>query len=379
MRALSFVKNLIDNFRSLPLVIQLSLIVIVSAVAFTLIAIIVMLYYRYQRYRREKRLAKLIPVIDDLIFAYISFDSSDAQAARFSSKEEIVNRLRRLIRGRRQLAVNRLTEYKKDLRGNMSQELNQLFLELHLDRFCLRKFRSLRRFKKVQGLTEFAAMGIPVADAYILPLPHHRSREVRIMARHAYIKLSKNDPFKFFDVSTDRLLVWDQIELFRIITTNENITIPNFGSWLTYSNNPSIIHFCLRLVVHYNQTEAIPAVVRLLDTRDHELRAAAINCLGKIKAESTEDKLVSIYNDQPPRVQAEILKALGRIQSGRYIDFLTNEFLYASDFRLRKNAAKSLVNNSRMEPGLIEQLMATTTPENQLILKHCMDPLIKYV
>jgi len=379
MGVVRFIKGLLLNFRSLPLVIQLSLIVIMAAIVFTLIAVLVMLFYRYRRYRREKKLAKLIPVIDDLIFSYISYDSTDNPSTRYASKEEIITRLRRSIRGHRQLAVNRLTEYKKDLRGNMSQELNELFLELRLDRFCLRKFRSLRRFRKVQGLTEFAAMGIPVADAHILPLTHHRSREVRIMARHAYIKLSKNDPFKFFDVSTDRLLVWDQIELFRIITTNENITIPNFGSWLTYSTNPSIIRFCLRLVVHYNQTEAIPAVVRLLDTRDHELRAEAINCLGKIKAEQTEDKLVSIYNDQPPRCQAEILKAVGRIQSGRYVDFLTNEFLYASDFRLRKNAAKSLVNNSRMEPGLIEQLMATTTPENQLILKHCMDPLIKYV
>ncbi len=379
MRVFYFIKDLILNFRGLPLVIQLSLIVILTAIAFTVIALFVMLFYRYRRYRREKKLAKLIPIIDDLIFAYISFENSDKPDPRFAAKSDIVAKLRRYVRGHRQLAVNRLIEYKKDLRGNMSYELNELFMELNLDRFCLRKFRSLRRFRKIQGLTEFATMGIPVADAYILPLTHHRSREVRIMARHAYIKLSKNDPFKFFDSSSDRLLVWDQIELFRIITTNENITIPNFGSWLTYSTNPSIIHFCLKLVVHYNQTEAVPSVTRLLDTRDHDLRAAAINTLGKVKAEQTEDRLVGIYNDQPLRCQIEILKAVGRMQTGRYIDFLTNEFLYAGDFRLRKAAAKSIVNNSRTEPGLIEQLMANTTPENQLIMKHCMDPLIKYV
>ncbi len=365
------------KFQSLPLVIQLSIIVIIMAVSFTLMAIILMMVYRYVKYRREQRFRKLIPLIDDLIFAYITFETSDQ--SRFSSKSEIVSKMKQYIRGRKQVAVNRLLEYKKDLRGNMSYELNELFMELNLDKYCLKKLRALRRFKKIQGLTEFATMGIPVADAYILPLTHHRSREVRIMARHAYIKLSKNDPFKFFDSSEDRLLVWDQIELFKIITTNENISIPNFGSWITYSSNPSIIHFCLKLVVHYNQSEAVPSIMRLLETRDHDLRAAAINTLGKIKAEQVEDQLVGIYNDQPLKCQVEILKALGRMQTGRYVDFLTNEFLYSGDFRLRKAAAKSIVNNSRNEPDLIDELMENASSENKLILKHCMDPLIKYV
>jgi HEAT repeat protein len=168
------------------------------------------------------------------------------------------------------------------------------------------------------------------------------------------------------------------VELFRIITSTSHIAIPNFAQWITYSNNKSVISFCLKLVVHYNQLKAIPAVLKLLDTKDHLLRAEAINTIGKMKIADAEDKLVYIYNNQPLNCQIEILKALGRIGSGKHTEFLKQEFMLSTDFELRKHAAKSLTNTEPPGSGLMEELMETSTPENRLILKHCMNPLIKF-
>ncbi len=381
MGVYNFIKFLLNNFKALPLVIQLALVIIICAISFSIASYLVLLFYRYRRYQTDRAITRLSPVLQDLTFAYISYDNPENDDARFTSKADIVTQIQKRIRKARhkQLMVNLLVEYKKDLRGNMGNLLNDLFIKLELDNYSLKKLRFSPKYKKIQALTELSGMGISISDVYILPLTQHRSHEVRTIARHSYIKLSKNNPFKFFDASKDRLLIWDQIELFRIITTDENIKIPNIGPWLTYSKNPSIILFCLRLVVQFDQSEAVPAVIRLLDTLDHDLRAAAISCLGKMKADTIEDKIVNIYNDQPLNCRIEIIKALGRFQTGRYIDFLTHEFQYAGDFKTKKNAAKSLVKNEHAEPGLIDRLLQSVTPEHQTILRHCMNPTIKYV
>ena len=75
----------------------------------------------------------------------------------------------------------------------------------------------------------------------------------------------------------------------------------------------------------------------------------------------------------------EILKAMGRIASGKYLDFLKHEFLYSTNFDVRMNAARSIIKHNTNESRvMVNELMATVTNENQLILKHCNNPLIKY-
>jgi len=71
------------------------------------------------------------------------------------------------------------------------------------------------------------------------------------------------------------------------------------------------------------------------------------------------------------------LKAIGRFETGRSFQFLKQEFLYSTDFDIRKNAAHSLVKNAE-NPALVTELMEVSSAENQLILKHSLNPLIKY-
>jgi len=119
--------------------------------------------------------------------------------------------------------------------------------------------------------------------------------------------------------------------------------------------------------------------MELLDTKDHYFRANAINCLGKLSAEAAEERFVKIYNTQPVNCQNEILKALGRIASGRHLEFLKQEFLYSSNFDIQMNAARAIIrHNTQHSRMLVEELMETSTEEHQLIIKHCQNPLIRF-
>ena len=368
-------------FREAPLAIQLAMIFIIIAASITLLAYFSILRSRYRGYQRAKRLASLLPKLDNLIIEEVLANQdplANTHPDRVQINLEEFWKLPLQKKWARQATTDRIIHFRRNVRGNAGHLLRSLYLQLELDKDNIKQMKSSKWERKVRALTEFINMDIPIADVSILPLTNSHNRELRAAARHAYIKLSKNEPFKFFDVVTDPLLMWDQVELFRIITTTEDIAIPNFARWITYSSNKSVVSFCLKLIIHYNQLPAVPAVKKLLDTKDHYLRADAINCLGKLKVPDVEDKLVAIYSSQPLHCQIEILKAIGRIGSGQYIDFLKQEFLHSTDFDLRKSAAKSIVKNESIASQVIRELLDTADPESLLILKHCMNPLIKY-
>jgi hypothetical protein len=368
-------------FLDLPVVIQVAIIFICIALLATLTAYLSILIRRYRGYRQDRKEADILPLIDRLLTEHIILNEGLAENKPLSEIELPLDEFRTPLlrqRGNRQLLIDRIVNYKKSFTGSIGELLRQLYVELELEKVSFRKMKSARWNNKVRGMIELTDMDMSISDVNILPLTNSKNRELRAEARNAYIKLSKNEPFKFFDVVTEPLLMWDQIELFKTITTTEEIAIPNFARWVTYSSNKSIVSFCLKLIVHYNQQDAAPAVIKLLDNKDHTLRADAINCLGKLRCEEAEEKLVSIYSNQPLNCQIEILKALGRFDTGNHIQFLRHEFLHSSDFDIRKNAAKSLIKTRATPRSLIDQLIETGTAENKLILQHCMNPLIKF-
>lgn len=369
---------LLIDLEKAPLVIKIAVVFIMVALGSTLLSYFTILRRRYNGNISDTRMNRIIPVIDRILMEEVIMAPSVPDSlvdAVFSS-----NFQRPMFRKRwvRQTMIDRMIRYRKNLRGEPADLLKRLFLDLELDKDSSRKIKSTRWDKKVQGLAELTSMDVAIADVNILPYTNSGNRELRAAARHAYIKLSKNEPFKFFDIATEPLLAWDKVELFKIITTSKDIAIPNFARWVTYSQNKSIISFCLTLISHYQQTAAIPAVSRLLDNKDHLLRADAISCLGKLRATEIEEKLMHIYSNQPLTCQIEILKALGRLHTGNAINFLRKEFLYSSEFDIRKEAARSLIRSREIAPGVIEHLMETSASEYQLILKHCMNPLIKF-
>jgi hypothetical protein len=272
-----------------------------------------------------------------------------------------------------------LIRYRKNFRGEVGDLLRKLYIDMNLLDDSFKKLNTFKWETKIKALSELTNMDIPISDSTLLPLTNSRNPTLRAASRNAYIQLSKNEPFKFFDIATEPILPWDQLEMFKIITTSKDITIPNFSRWVSYSNNKSIVTFCLKLIVHYDQRTAIPAVMELLSTKDHYFRAHAINCLGKLSAEDAEEKFITIYNSQPVNCQLEILEALGLIASGRHLDFLKNEFIHSFNFDIQMRAARSIIrHNTQNSRLLLNELMETTNEESKLIIKHCHNPLIKY-
>jgi hypothetical protein len=370
-----------EQFSFLPLFIEIALAFIFIAIFATIIAYSVILYKRWNAYAEEKRVNFIRPKIEEMITEQVLINENlekipvdDIEFDPAALNDNIYKKP-----WVRQIVIEVIISYRKNFRGEVGELLRKLYLDMGLTKDSYDKMKSLRWEKKIKAVSELTQMDIQISDVTILPLTNSTNPALRAAARNAYIQLSKNEPFKFFDVATEPILPWDQLELFKIITTTKDIAIPNFSRWVSYSTNKSVVSFCLKLIAHYDQQSAIPAVMELLNNKDHYFRADAINCLGKLTAEVAEEKLVRIYNTQPLACQLEILKAIGRIGSGKYLDFLKSEFLFSSNFDVRMNAARSIIkHNTPASRSLIDELKETTHDENRQIISHCQNPLIKY-
>lgn len=371
-----------EQFSLLPLFIEIALAFIIIAVLGTIVAYSAILYKRYKAYVHEKRVAFISPIIEDLITEQVLLNENIGRDIPVDDIEFDPVALSNKIYKKpfvRQILIDTLIQYRKNFRGEVGELLRKLYVDMELQKDSFAKMKTVRWERKIKAVMELTQMDISISDVTILPLTNSSNPSLRAAARNAYIQLSKNEPFKFFDVATEPLLPWDQLEMFKIITTTKDIAIPNFSRWVSYSTNKSVVSFCLKLIAHYDQQSAIPAVMDLLNNKDHYFRADAIACLGKLSAEAAEEKLVKIYANQPLICQLEILRALGSIASGRHFEFLKSEFLYSSNFDIRMQAARAIIrHNTQNSRLLVEELMEMTHEENQLIIKHCLNPLIKY-
>jgi len=371
-----------EQFSLLPLFIEIALAFILIAIVATIIAYCAIMYRRYKAYVHEKRVAFISPIIEEMITEQVLLNeqlSSDVPIEEIEFDQAALSNKVYKKPFVRQILIDTLIAYRKNFRGEVGELLRKLYLDMGLDKDSFAKMKTMRWERKIKAVVELTQMDVTISDVTILPLTNSTNPSLRAAARNAYIQLSKNEPFKFFDIATEPLLPWDQLEMFKIITTTKDIAIPNFSRWVSYSSNKSVVSFCLKLIAHYDQQSAIPAVMDLLNNKDHYFRADAINCLGKLSAEVAEEKMVRIYNHQPLNCQIEILKAMGTIASGKYLEFLKTEFLYSSNFDIRMNAARAIIrHNTQNSRLLVEELMEMTHEENQLIIKHCLNPLIKY-
>ncbi len=371
-----------EQFMYLSLFIEIALIFIFIAIIVTLMSYGSILFRRYDSYVYQKRMAHLSPIIEDLITEQVLLNENlgkDIPVDEIEFDQQAISN--KLFRKPvvRQILIDTLIRYRKNFRGEVGELLRKLYTEMNLIEDSFAKLRTFKWETKIKALVELTQMDIPISDSMLLPLTNSTNPTLRAASRNAYIQLSKNEPFKFFDIATEPILPWDQLEMFKIITNTKDVTIPNFSRWVSYSNNKSIVTFCLKLIAHYDQQSAIPAIIELLSTKDHYFRAHAINCLGKLSAEIAEEKLVTIYTSQPVNCQIEIIIALGRISSGKHLEFLKQEFLFSSNFDVQMNAARSIIrHNSQNSRSMLTEIMETTNEENQLIIKHCQNPLIKY-
>jgi hypothetical protein len=274
----------------------------------------------------------------------------------------------------REILIDEIRVYHANFTGFTADVLKELFVRLKLYKYTQKKLKSRLWEVQIEGIREVAQFWLYDYDSLVFALTDHEHEIVRMEAQTAYVRLNKEHPFKFLDHMRGRILPWHQLILFEIITKAQQVKIPSFSKWLN-SSNDSIIIFCLKLISHYQQLDAIGELIRLLKHPSEEIRKMSVMVLGKLEAEFVEEELLHIYHQETLKVKVEILTSIGRISSGNYLDFL-KDCLDADFFEIRMTAMKAILGHGRKGKLMLEGLQEKVSYHQREIISHVLDTRI---
>jgi HEAT repeat protein len=119
--------------------------------------------------------------------------------------------------------------------------------------------------------------------------------------------------------------------------------------------------------------EALPSLLEALKNSDWLVRLHAVEALGKMRATSAVEPLLSaLFNDHDHAIREDVVRALGQIGDGRAVDFLV---MVMKEPGLRPLVVEALgqIGDSRALPTLINVLEGIDRPEMSRLVAGCGD------
>jgi hypothetical protein len=277
----------------------------------------------------------------------------------------------------KRMLYQQILNYHKNFTGHASEKLKELFLQLHLDEIVRKKLKSSRAPIKIKGIIDTAQLELTHFSPLVKKLLHHPSADIRIEAQAAYIILNKAHSFDFLGDVKEPIQDWHQLVLMDLMVKLNPNQFPHFSIWLN-SENTSVVELCLKLIRHFQQFDAIENIIHLLEHPNDEIKLQCIQILGEFEAAKAEEALLDCYNRQITELQAPILKALGRINSGNQLEFLLKaaatpqfEIAYEASAALMAHGSKGIAllkhYHHLAEPmnlQIIDQLLGETNNKN---------------
>ena len=369
-----------NSFKAFPVTIIVAMIVIALSVLMSIVVYLTIFFSRIRAANIYIKTTRVRALISYKLNQYLFFMESVSQVTRGDFKRLVneFNKIKRLNFENklvRQVLVDQLVYLRKNFTAKTSTVLRNLYQSLGLQKFSLRKLNTSAWQVKAQGIAELREMEPAMTAAVILSYTNSPNDDLRVEAQAAYIGLNSADPFSFLNNTTEILIEWHQIILFDAIINNDKIVIPSFTKWLS-SSNQSVIIFCIKLITHYMQSDAIPALIQLMDHRDTSVQNRAVNALGKLNATTAEHIMIDRYPTFSESCKLEVLKALGRIKSLNSIPFVRTQFLTANSFNICKYAMYSYIAITGYNQAKLSLNFPDINFQQESIINHCFDQLI---
>lgn len=333
-------------------------------VAFVAIVVVVSNYVKNSRtnyYTKQRQ--HVIAILSSLLF--------DGDDVKDTTQEEAVNSLRLLTSRRdRQVIIDVLLEIKRNLTGNNSERIIELYDELKLAEVSKSKLRSLSRYPRASGIRELAYLGNESYSKIILPYLNSKKQIVQTEAIMASVLLEKQNPFGFLN-HTDRPFVrWMQLCAYSTLYFND-IQPPKLQSLLSH-HDPQIVLFGLRMIAIYNQLDATREVSRCLVNPDPKIRQVAIQTSVVFENWRVKALLKRRYLQESPRVKTEILNAINSFAGNDDIPFLIDLAKTGSFIEVREVVSRLYLMEGLGRESLTD-LNQSLNGSLSMFIKHASD------
>lgn len=271
----------------------------------------------------------------------------------------------------RQVAIDELTNCKKNFSGIVAENIVALYNQLGLREDSLAKMHNKRRwYLQARGIQELYLMDQKNLLTKIYRETNSRNEFVRSEAQIAIIYMTGFNGLRFLDVISYPLTLWQQIKLLeqlRLFGKKEDLS-DRLPKWLQ-SKNETVIVFALRLAAEYQQYAVKDAIMSCLVHPSDAVRTRAIKTLITLADEQTPFILTGYFSKENFDNQIHILNSLASIATDEQETFL-EKLLDASDNIIKLKAAIVLANNCTNGLTILEKRAAQEPEPFERILRH---------
>jgi hypothetical protein len=361
-----YAMNLLTRFKKSPLLIGILYLVILYSIV-TMITLLIIILLHRRRIEREEILKEyLLEKYQQLLMNYL-FEEEKKEEAFMELDRVADNRINR------QILIDQMIDLSVNLKGEIKEDIQDLFLKLGLKRDSLEKAYSRKWHENVKGYRELAFMNIRDANEQIIKSLNSKNEILRMEAQIAMVRLSDGNPYEFLHLLKKPLSLWEQVTLHEL-QIQHNLEVPEFKQWFT-SENTSVVMFALEMVAWYKQQGAGKELMKLFEHENEQVRHTAYKVSGEIKLEITLPELVKRYPEESLENKLEILHAFAKMPDEKYLKFLKSVLDTEDDVQLQIQATKAMENTD--EPGismLIKLMKSKSEYKNyQIIIRHVLD------
>lgn len=368
-----YIEHFWISLSSFPFVIQIAIFFIFFSTVATLSFMTAVFIIRRDKKRREKIVKELRPRIFSFLRNILISKEDYTDEEVYDKFEESFGKLTKKI-------YISLIPTLEDVVGQESSHLESpnyynIIRGLKIDEYLEKRLDFSNTRVRLRAFHSLSRLDLTISDSKILPHTYAKNKSLRKESRASYVGVSKNDPFKFFDLDND-MNQWDQISLLQQFILHHKDNLPNFSKWIKYSKDYDQIKFFIKLVAYFNQASSVSALTDYLDHEDHSVRREAILAMGRMRVKEIESHLIKIYNTQPVICQNAIIEAVSYINSGKAIGFLKSAYETASAHDTKRLIAEVIYLYGKTGEAYFEEIYKKEQGFNHLILEHVKNPLI---
>lgn len=290
--------------------------------------------------------------------------------------------------------VNRLSANEKKVLSDLLSKLRETLPEKELNRDNYEKlidYFELRQYwgKKLKygnllarqtALRKLDDLDIEIPGSVISALTYNRNPYLRKRARNSFMYYSRSSPYKFFNENFDHTFnQWDKIEVHRTLWRRKDKNIPQFNHWIKNSTNVPFQCFLVDQICFFNQKESIPYLAEVvLNNEDSDLKESCIKALQEMDYADIEEELLKDYVLQPESVQKAIIEAIGKLNTGKHLQFLKEAYYNTHSAELSKIILQTIYNYGNEGQKLFLSMKESAVGFSRLLFSHVANPLIKY-
>ncbi|PHQ28766.1 HEAT repeat domain-containing protein [Leeuwenhoekiella nanhaiensis] len=302
--------NSLKELENWPYILKVNLTLSISFLILTLLFIALVLVLRIVKNRREAYRIKFdVKLID--FYNHFLFDEDFEKASQLGDFK-----FRHLKTSfDHKLAIKQTLIFDENLKGESSEAIKELFYGLGLYAFLLKDLKKKAWFKQVRALYAFSKLGISVPQELVAPLIKSKKVELRQQAMLYFLNTSKENPLGFLDDLDQELTLWQQVFIENSLK-NFDLEVPDFARWFNHEKS-SVVVFCIKMVVSFNQFQNIPLLIEALDHTEAAVRAQAINSLKIMEVPDALQLMSANFPFETPANKRAILYAIERIGTAK--------------------------------------------------------------